>query len=88
MIILLSGEKKYSVEGASLEKVDELGRLLYETLERGDSAQFKELLQNLHSFVKENGVNVDPLRKADLVIPSPICDANEFRALFNLQKTP
>lgn len=88
MIVLLSGGKKYSIDGEALEKVNTLGHLLYETLERDDSAQFNALLQTIHSFVKEKGVHVDPYRKADIIIPSITCDANEFRTLFKLQKTP
>jgi len=88
MIFLLSGEKKYSVEGEALEKVDLMGREIFEALERNDIATMCTQLKALHSYVKENGTRADPYKNADAVIPPADCDANELRDFFNLQKTP
>ncbi len=88
MIILLSGEKKYSVEGEALDKVNSMGREIFEALERNDIAKMYAQLSALHSYVKENGTRVDPYKNADAVIPPADCDAKELRDFFNLQKTP
>ncbi len=88
MIVLLSGEKKYSVEGSALDEVNLMGRAIYESLERNDIANIGSQLQALHSHVKENGIRADPYRNADLVVPPVNCDVNVLRELFNLQKVP
>ncbi len=88
MIILLSGEKKYSVEGEALDKINSMGRQIFETLERNDVAALGTQLRALHSYVKKNGVHADPYTNAEIIIPPVDCDANELRVFFNLHKAP
>jgi len=69
MIILLSGDGKYYLEGEDLEHVFLEGRKLFSLLKQGKYEEFSLLLKDLHRFVKEKGKPVDILKVADIIIP-------------------
>jgi hypothetical protein len=88
MIILLSGDGKYSMEGADLESVLESGRRLYLLLKGESYEEFALSLSQLHSFVKANGKHVEILRNADVIIPPLSCDPRILGSIMGLHNNP
>jgi hypothetical protein len=87
MIVLISGDGKYSLEGADLETVMDCGRQLYALLKEGNFREFSAGLRELHDIVKRRGKPVDIFRVVDVIIP-PDCEPHLLVLLMGLQKTP
>jgi len=88
MIILLSGDGKYSVKGTDLENVLESGRSLYMLLKTERYEEFAQSLYQLHSYVKANGSQVEIIRSADIIIPPLSCDPRILGSIMGLHNTP
>jgi hypothetical protein len=88
MIILLSGDGKYSVEGTDLDSVLESGRRLYLLLKTESYEEFTRSLYQLHSYVKTNGRQVEILRSADVIVPPLNCDPRILGSIMGLHSAP
>lgn len=88
MIILLSGEGKYSLEGQELDAVLESGRRLYLLLKEARYDEFSQSLSQLHSYVTAKGKQVEILRNADIIVPPLGCDPRVIGSIMGLQSTP
>lgn len=88
MIILLSGDGKYSVEGQDLDETLESGRQLYLLLKAEKYEEFAQSLSQLHSYVRTRGRQVEILRSADIIIPPLTCDPRVLGSIMGLQRTP
>jgi hypothetical protein len=88
LIVLLSGNGKYLLEGDDVEAVLEAGRNLYSLVRDDRGYEFHKTLSELHDFVKTKGTPVEIFRPVDFIIPPPDCDPQIIRQAFGLQKTP
>jgi hypothetical protein len=86
LIILLSGNGKYSLEGTFLFAVEDAGKTLFSLLMEGEKndQEFTSKLIELHEFVKKNGIPVE----ADLILPPLHSNPGTMRAMLGLQKKP
>jgi hypothetical protein len=88
MIVLLSGKAKYAIEGKELDFVLESGRRLYFFLKEGRYHEFSWSLSQLHSYVMDNGKQVEILRNADIIVPPLDCDPRVIGSILGFQSTP
>jgi hypothetical protein len=88
MIILLSGDGKYAVEGTDLDNVLESGRHLYQLLKTENYEEFARSLYQLHSYVKANGKQVETLRSADVIVPPFNCEPRILGSIMGLHSAP
>jgi hypothetical protein len=88
MIVLLSGEGKYSLDGKELDTVLESGRRLYLLLKEERYDEFSHSLSQLHSYVIANGKQVEILRVADVVVPPLNCDPRIMGSIMGVQSAP
>ena len=88
MIILLSGDGKYLLEGNEVETVLNAGRNLYSYIRDDRFQDFLKTLKELHEFVKAKGSPVEIFRPADLIIPPVDCDPRLIQLSLGLQKIP
>ena len=90
MIILLSGNGKYSLEGTFLFTVEDAGKTLFSLLMEGEEndQEFTSKLIELHEFVKKNGIPVEVYKNADLILPPLHSNPGTMRAMLGLQKKP
>ncbi|GEM_PF-1110273 len=88
MIVLLSGEGKYSLEERDTERLLEIGKELYHLLSEGRDREFALRLGELHAFVKRKGKKVEIFRLTDIVIPPADVDPAMMERIFGFQKSP
>jgi hypothetical protein len=88
MIVLLSGEGKYSLDGKELDTVLKSGRRLYLLLKEERYDEFSHSLSQLHSYVIANGKQVEILRVADVVVPPLNCDPRIMGSIMGVQSAP
>jgi len=88
MIILLSGDGKYSVEGKDLDAVLETGRTLFSLLKEDKDEEFSRTLREIHRFVRGKGTPVEIYRSADVIIPPLDCDPKVMKSVLGIQKSP
>ncbi|MGA2573797.1 MAG: hypothetical protein ABSF36_06295 [Candidatus Methanomethylicaceae archaeon] len=88
MIILLSGDGKFLLEGKSLDTALESGRQLFSLLREDRIQEFSEALDELHSFVKQKGQPVEIYHNADIIVPPVKCDPRTIQSIMGFQKTP
>jgi len=88
LIILLSGDGKYSLSGEDLEEALERGRMLFKLLKENRMEDFSNELSDLHSFVKERGHSVEIFRNAEVIIPPIKCDPQAIHSIMGFQKSP
>lgn len=85
MIILLSGNGKYSLDGENLERVFEKGRKLFLLLKEQKYEEFSLTLKEVHEFVEKNGKSVEMLKNADIIIPPVKFNPQQIREIFGLE---
>jgi hypothetical protein len=88
LIILLSGDGKFLLEGKNLDTALESGRQLFSLLREDRIQEFSEALDELHSFVKQKGQPVEIYHNADIIVPPVKCDPRTIQSIMRLQKTP
>jgi hypothetical protein len=88
LIILLSGDGKFLLEGKSLDTALESGRQLFSLLREDRIQEFSEALDELHSFVKQKGQPVEIYHNADIIVPPVKCDPRTIQSIMGFQKTP
>ena len=88
MIVLISGDGKYMVEGESVDNIMENGRRLFALLKESNYEEFSTSLKKLHEFVKESGREVEIYRPAEIILPPIGCDPRLVQALFGFQRKP
>jgi len=84
MIVLLSGDGKYYLDGDDLEHIFLEGRRLFSLLKEKKFEEFSLSLIDLHEFVKKKGKPVDILKTADIIIPPAKSDPSLMNDLFML----
>lgn len=84
MIVLLSGDGKYYLDGKDLEHVFTEGRRLFSLLKEKKFEEFSLLLADLHEFVRKKGSPVEILKTADIIIPSVKSNPSLMNELFTL----
>lgn len=84
MIILLSGDSKYSVNGKDLDAVLEAGRELFILLKEGKDKDFNHTLKEIHKFVQMNGKLVEIYRSADVIIPPVKSDPKVIKSVLGI----
>lgn len=88
MIILLSGDSKYLVNGKDLDTVLETGRQLFILLKEGKDEDFTNTLKELHQFVQKTGKPVEIYRSADVIIPPIKSDPRIIKSVLGIQNCP
>jgi len=88
LIILLSGDSKYSVNGKDLDAVLETGRKLFILLKEGKDEDFTHTLGEIHKFVQMKGKPVEIYRSADMIIPPIKSDPKVMKSVLGIQKSP
>lgn len=88
LIILLSGNGKFLLEGKNLEAALESGRQLFRLLKEDRLQEFSEVIDELHSFVKQNGRQVEIYYNADIIVPPVKCDPRIIQSIMGFQKIP
>lgn len=88
MIVLISGDGKYSIEGSDLDEVLERGRGLYALLKESRFGEFSPALRELHDIVRQRGKPVEIFRVVDVIIPPADCDPQLMSQMMGLQRTP
>jgi hypothetical protein len=88
LIILLSGDGKFSLEGKNLDAALKSGRQLFSLLKEDRFQEFSETLDQLYSFVKQNGQPVEIYHNADIIVPPVKCDPRTIQSIMGFQKTP
>jgi hypothetical protein len=71
MIVRISGEDQYRLDGAEEERVNELDRAVLDAVQSGDEAGFDSTYGTLLAFVREHGERVadDEIESSDLILP-------------------
>jgi len=85
LIVLLSGDGKYSLEGDDLEEVLTRGRTLYSSLKDDRTDEFETRLLELREFVRKKGRPVEIFRGAEIIIPPANCSPEILRSVLGLQ---
>lgn len=84
MIVLLSGNGKYYLDGENLEHIFEEGRRLFHLLKDGKFDEFSSSLTNLHKFIKTKGKPIEVLKTADIIIPPTTSNPSLMKEIFGL----
>jgi hypothetical protein len=71
MIVRISGEDQYRLDGAAAERVNELENSVVQSVERGDEDGFAESFRALLDYVRSNGARLsdDELEGSDVILP-------------------
>lgn len=86
MIVLISGNGKYAVEGEDLDSLMKDGRVLFDLLKKSNYEEFTYCLNRLHEFVKKHGKVTEIYRPADIILPPLNCDPRIVQTLMGIQK--
>ena len=84
MIVRILDEGQYEIDGAHVEKLEELDRALNAAIEAADDGAFRKSLAAVVEMILANGSKVeDPthLKPSDLVVPAPDSTLEEVQAL-------
>lgn len=84
MIIRISTEGQYELEGAALAELDRLDDHLLDAIEAGDDEAFTERFGEVLSLVRGRGAKLPDteLAESDLILPAPDTTLEEARELF------
>jgi hypothetical protein len=87
LIIRVLHEGQYEVEGALLQRVDELDKQLFEAVADGDRERYHQLFTQVIDAVRKEGrpLAIDDLRASQLILPAPDSTFEEVRSLFEQQ---
>lgn len=85
MIVLLSGDGKYSLEGKDLDTVLETGRTLFSLLKQDKDEEFSRTLREIHRFVRGKGTLVEIYRSADVIIPPLEVDPKVMKSVLGIK---
>jgi hypothetical protein len=88
LIVLLSGNGKYAMEGKDLDRVLETGRGLFSLLKEDKDEEFSRSLREVHRFVRGKGTPVEIYRIAGVIIPPVECDPKVMKGVLGIQKSP
>jgi hypothetical protein len=71
MIVRISGEDQFRVDGAHEARLTDLDNAVLEALERGDEAAFDDSFEKLLDFVRSTGTPLaeDELEASDVILP-------------------
>jgi hypothetical protein len=71
MIVRISGEDQYRLDGTDAERIGELEGRVTASVERGDGGAYSESFGALLDFVRSHGARVgdDELEGSDLILP-------------------
>jgi hypothetical protein len=71
MVVRISGEDQFRLDGEGEAAVNELDKVALQAVERGDEPAFAAALQQLVQFVRERGtpLDADDLSPSDLIVP-------------------
>jgi hypothetical protein len=83
MIVRVSGEAQYRLEGANGE-LQQLDNAVVSAVEAGDEAGYRSAYDALLAFVRSKGVPIgdDELLGSDLILPPPDLSLEEAAAEF------
>lgn len=84
MIIRISGEGQYRLEGEALVALDRLDNHLLDALEKEDEENYAKFFQEVLCLIREKGTLLpgEELTPSDLVIPAPETTFTEAKELF------
>ncbi|HEY7346867.1 MAG TPA: hypothetical protein VH599_01015 [Ktedonobacterales bacterium] len=84
MIVRILGEDQYRLDDAHLSAITKLDNDLEKAAAQADEGQFSALLDQLVSFIREQGkvVPYDELAPSQLLIPPPDMSMAEARKYF------
>jgi len=85
LIVLLSGDGKYSLEGKDLDTVLETGRTLFSLLKQDKDEEFSRTLREIHRFVRGKGTLVEIYRSADVIIPPLEVDPKVMKSVLGIK---
>jgi hypothetical protein len=73
MIVRISGEDQYRLDGVHDARLNELDNVVVAAVKDGDEARFRESFSELLDYVRGNGTPVadDELEGSDLILPPP-----------------
>jgi hypothetical protein len=71
MIVRISGEDQFRVDGSHEARLTELDNAVLEAIERGDEAAFDDSFEKLIEFVRSTGTPLaeDELEPSDVILP-------------------
>jgi hypothetical protein len=84
MIVRVSGEGQYELDGDALKRLDQLDDQLVDAMNRGDTEGFRSRLQETVQLVQQDGTPVAAERvvPSDVIIPPGDIDLDEARQFF------
>ena len=85
MIVRLMGEGVYRLDDGAAGRLNEIDDAAVEALERGDEAEFRRLIDELHQAVRDSGELLpdSDLSPSDLAVPPSDLSLDEARRLFS-----
>jgi hypothetical protein len=87
MIVRISTEGQYQLDGDEVAELDKLDRAAIDALEAGDEPRFRAAFAELLEFVRAHGhtVESDHLGASDLILPPPDVTLEEARVGFSAE---
>jgi len=84
VIVRISTEGQYRLEGSHLDRLNRLDNEVVEAVAGGEEARFRTLYTSLLEFVRQKGERLAPgdLASSDLVLPEPDLTLAEAAKLF------
>lgn len=84
MIVRISGDNQYRLEGDIEGRVNELDNTVVAAVETGDEQRFHGAYDQLLAFVRDNGTPLaeDELAGSDLILPPPDISLAEAQSEF------
>ncbi len=83
MIIRVMGEGQWTIDVDALTNLNEIDERLERTVEAGDEAGMREVLQELFTRLQELGSPVpdDVLAESDVVLPDPTASLDDVKLI-------
>ena len=84
MIVRISSEGQYKVDGELIKKLDDIDNRIVNVCSQDDSLEFKRLLDEMLDLVRVEGkaLPVTDLVKSDVVLPAPDTTLEEAKEMF------
>lgn len=84
MIVRISSEGQFRLDGAHLDRLNELDNQIVERVAKDDEQGFAQLFQQMLAYVRQQGtpLGAEEFVESDVVVPPPETTLEEARHLF------
>lgn len=84
MIVRIQGEGQWELASAHLDEMDKIDNQMLDVIDHQDESRFRDLLNQLLTYVRSNGRQLPPeeIAESNLILPPADATMDEVKALF------